>query len=176
MSDAFVGQVQPFAFNFAPRNWAQCNGQILAVNQNQALFALIGTTYGGNGISTFGLPNLQSRVPMHYGTFGSNTYTLGETGGAETVGLNISTMPSHNHNFMGSSQDGNSVIPADGVALAKVSGGATPNNFYASNATTQPLNSASITMTGGNQPHENLQPYLVINWCICQFGVFPSRN
>ena len=179
MSEPFIGQVQPLAFNFAPRGWAQCNGQILSIAQNTALFALIGTMYGGNGQSTFALPDLQSRVPMHKGQLtGDGTFTQGETGGTETVTLTVSTMPGHNHGFHGTSADANSARPTDGATLAKVHelSGGTAAFYYAPDTTPQPLNPASLDMIGGNQPHDNLQPYLTINWCIALLGIFPPRS
>ncbi len=111
MSQPFVGQIQPLGFGFAPRGWAQCNGQIMAIQQNAALFSLLGTMYGGNGTSTFGLPNLQSSVPMHFGTFVGNTYVQGEMGGTEQVSLTSQNLPLHNHNFVGSSQTGTDRSP-----------------------------------------------------------------
>ena len=177
MSQAFIGQIQPLAFNFAPRNWAQCNGQILSIAQNTALFALLGTTYGGNGQTTFALPNLQSRVPLDFGTLqGGETFALGEQSGQETVTLNVNELPTHTHAFMGASADANAFTPADGQALAKVTRNGPPNNFYGPMTTPQPLDPGSLAPVGGNQPHSNIQPYLTINWCICQFGIFPSRN
>lgn len=177
MSQAYIGQIQPFGFNFAPRNWAMCNGQILSVSQNTALFSLLGTMYGGNGTSTFGLPNLQSRVPMHMGTLNGEQFVEGEVGGVETVTLHISNLPSHNHAFLGAGSDGNSANVADGQTLANIgTKNPPPDNYYAPDTTPQPLNAGSITQTGNNQAHDNRQPYLTLNWCICMFGVYPSRN
>jgi microcystin-dependent protein len=178
MTQPFIAQVQPFAFGFAPRYWAQCNGQIMSIAQNQALFALLGTTYGGNGVSTFGLPNLQSRVPMHYGTApNGSTYVPGEIAGTETVALNSNNLPSHYHNFLGSSAAATAINPEAGSALAKTAvPSGTALNFYGPDATLQPLNSASIAPVGGNLPHNNIQPYLAINFCIALYGIFPSRN
>jgi microcystin-dependent protein len=177
MSQAFIGQVQPMAFNFAPKFWAQCNGQIMSIQQNAALFALLGTMYGGNGSTTFGLPSLQSRVPMHVGTLNSEVFVQGEMAGVENVFLTSATTPQHNHAFNGASSNGNSTAVTGGVALAtayKASG--TPDMFYGPDTTAQPLNVLSIGMTGGGLPHNNLQPYLTLNWCICTSGVFPSRG
>jgi microcystin-dependent protein len=175
MSEPFLGQIQPMAFNFAPKGWAQCNGQLMNISQNTALFALLGTTYGGNGVSTFALPNLQSRAPLGFGTFVGDSYFLGETGGQETVTITTSTMPTHSHTFSGGTADGDRATPVAGAALGKIAGTG-GNSFYASDATPQPLDPASLGMAGGNQAHDNLQPYLVINWCIATFGIFPSRN
>jgi microcystin-dependent protein len=179
MTEPFLGQIQPFGFAFAPRGWAQCNGQILSIAQNTALFSLLGTMYGGNGQTTFALPNLQSRVPMHYGTPpGGPSYSQGEEAGEETITLNLSQMPAHNHTFSGTTAAANSVHPADGAVLALVhhSGGSTPDFYYAPDTTPQPINPASLSLFGGNLPHTNIQPYLTINWCIAMQGVFPSRN
>ncbi|MGB6856116.1 MAG: tail fiber protein [Terracidiphilus sp.] len=177
MSDPFVGQIQPFGFGFAPRNWAQCNGQTMSISQNTALFSLLGTMYGGNGQTTFMLPNLQSRVPMHSGTFAGNSYVQGQVGGEEQVTLTINTMPAHNHNFSGAAQNANAERPDAGAALANVyTGTGTGDSYYAPSTTPEPLNPSSLTTTGGNQPHTNLQPFLAVNWCIALYGIFPSRS
>jgi microcystin-dependent protein len=170
-----MSQIMAFGMNFAPKSWAMCNGQILPIAQNTALFSLLGTTFGGNGTTTFALPNLQSSVPVGFGTspFGE-IFALGEISGVENVTLTISTMPSHNHVFMGASSPGNNLQPADGAALATVAGHG--DAYYATQASLQPLYAGSIQNTGGNGPHSNLQPYLALNWCICQYGVYPSRN
>lgn len=177
MSQPFLGQIQPFGFGFAPRGWAQCNGQTIAISQNAALFSLLGTMYGGNGTSTFQLPNLQSRVPMHFGTWLGNIYYQGEVGGEENVTLTLNMLPQHNHNFVGSSGNANASNPAPGQALAKVTiGSGTPDSFYGPDATPQPLNPASVSMAGGNLPHSNIQPCLAVNFCIALSGIFPSRG
>jgi microcystin-dependent protein len=173
MTQPFLGQIQPLAFDFAPRGWAQCNGQILNISQNTALFSLLGTQYGGNGTTTFALPNLQSRAPMHAGIFQGETFFQGEAAGAETVTLTLNTMPAHNHAFVGTSTAGDTNIVATGQALA--SGAANP--FYSADTPPlQPLNMGSISPFGGNQAHSNIQPYQAINWCIALSGIFPSRN
>src|SRR6266849_5629999 len=178
MTQPFLGQIQPMGFAFAPRNWALCNGQILSIAQNTALFSLLGTYYGGNGQTTFALPNLQSRVPMHFGTFAGNSYSQGEEAGEETITLSINEMPAHSHTFSGTTSDANFQRPVDGAALAKVhhQGGTTPDFYYAPDTTPQPINPASLSLFVGNQPHPNIQPYLPINWCIAMQGIFPSRN
>ncbi len=178
MTQPFLGQIQPFGFDFAPKGWAQCNGQILNVQQNTALFSLIGTYYGGNGTTTFGLPNLQSRVPIHMGTgLNGQPYVIGQIAGTETVGLNMSQLPSHNHAFSGASADATAVNPATGAALAKAAvPSGTPSNFYGPMTTPQPLIPAMVAPVGGNLPHNNVQPYLTINWCIALSGLYPSRN
>jgi microcystin-dependent protein len=174
----FIGQVQPLAFNFAPKGWALCDGQLLPISQNTALFSLLGTTYGGDGRNTFALPDLRSRVPVHFGTSQTGEhFALGEMAGVETVTLNVTQLPVHNHAFLGASADATATIASDGAALAKAArpSGA-PNNFYGPMSPPQPLNSESIASTGSTEAHDNLQPYLTINWCIALVGIFPSRN
>ena len=174
MSQPFLGQIQPMGFNFAPKGWAQCNGQLLSIAQNTALFSLLGTFYGGNGQSTFGLPNLQSRVPLGSGILNGEQFVIGELGGVETVMITSNTMPQHNHTFFGTSDSGDTSTPANDDALATIGGNGDP--YYASDATTQPLTSNSVSMIGGNQAHDNIQPYLAVNWCIAMTGIYPSRN
>lgn len=175
MTEPFIGQIQPFGFNFAPKNWALCNGQILPIAQNSALFSLLGAVYGGNGTTTFALPNLQSRVPMHMGDNLGTLYPIGEVAGVETVTLTTAEMPAHIHFFMGTTQNGDSATPTAGTLMATAIGGADVN-YYGPDTTPQPLNSNSIGPVGGSQPHSNIQPYLTINWCIALSGIFPSRN
>src|SRR5712671_5516234 len=178
MSEAFISELRIVSFNFPPKGWAFCNGQLLPINQNQALFSLLGTMYGGNGQTTFALPNLQSRVPMHFGTFAGNSYSQGEEAGEETITLSINEMPAHSHTFSGTTSDANFQRPVDGAALAKVhhQGGTTPDFYYAPDTTPQPINLSSVTPYGANQAHTNLQPYLTISWCIAMSGIFPARN
>jgi microcystin-dependent protein len=179
VTQPYLGQVQSFGFQFAPKNWALCNGQTMSIQQNTALFALLGTFYGGNGVQTFQLPNLQSRVPMHQGTGGGGTYTIGQIGGEENVTLLSSNLPQHTHQFSGTNAQANSsAIGANGFALAAIvnQDGGTAGNYYGPAATLVSLNPAEVGNTGGTQPHTNIQPYLVINWCIALFGIFPSRN
>ncbi len=175
--DAFIGMIAMFGFNFPPRGWMLCNGQLISIAQNSALFALLGTTYGGDGVQTFGLPNLQSRVPIGMGTGpGLSNYQIGQTGGTENVTLLSTQMPQHNH-IMTASGDGPTQATASGASLASQgrTGGTMPV-VYANGATT-PVNMASATsLAGGNQPHNNLQPYLAINYSIAIQGIFPSRN
>ena len=169
MSEPFLGQISIFVFNFAPRGWAFCNGQILPIAQNTALFSLLGTTYGGNGQTTFALPNLMSRVPVHFGQGpGLSSYALGQTSGSETVTLTSSQMPAHNHLASvtgagaGASRPGGN-FPSGGGAYATASDGGT-------------FNAAFIQNAGGGQPHANIQPYLALNFCIAIEGIYPSRN
>ena len=172
MSDQFLAEIRIFPFNFAPRGWAQCNGQILPISQNTALFSLLGTTYGGNGTSTFALPNFQGQVPVHQGTgAGLSPYFLGETGGSPTVTLNSNQVPGHTHTFSG---DPNAKKELTGVANAAPAGAGSPAySTAAPNTTMAPLMLAPV---GGGQPHDNMQPYLTLNFCIATTGIFPARN
>jgi microcystin-dependent protein len=165
MSEPFLSEIKIVSFNFPPKGWALCNGQFLPINQNQALFALLGTTYGGNGQTTFALPNLRGRVPIHIG----NGHTLGEAAGSTSVTVNIQQLPTHTHAAMGTGDNGNTVLPADSVL-----GGAAGLYGSPSNLTT--LLPASVTNVGGSQPHNNMMPYLVLNFIIALQGIFPSQN
>jgi microcystin-dependent protein len=183
MTQPFIGQIQPYGFNFAPKNWALCNGQILSISQNTALFSLLGTYYGGNGTTNFALPDLRSRVPVHQGTLtGGSQYFLGEQDGVESVTLTLLQTPAHTHVFSGTSANANAVAPSDGTALAETwhpGGGGSPGDpYYAPDTTPQALNPGSMSPWGSGAPqaHTNLQPYLTINWCICMAGIYPSRN
>jgi len=170
MADPFIGELRIFGFNFPPKGWAFCNGQILQIAQNQALFALLGTTYGGNGQITFALPNLQSRVPIHFGTDPNGIpYNLGQIGGEENHTLINSEMPMHAH----VPQAVNTPVNAKGPA----------NNYFGQMNlyTTSPpsgvfLDPQALSSAGSSQPHPNLQPYLTLNVCIALVGIFPSRN
>lgn len=166
--EPFISEIKLFPWDWAPKYWALCNGALLSIAQNQALFSLIGTTYGGNGVTNFALPDLRSRTAIHFGS----GYALGQMAGSETVTLNITQLPLHNHMFMGDASAGTVSNPG-GHLLASNAGN---NNFYGPPGNLQPLNPASIAPVGGNQPHENMQPYLVLNYCIAIQGVFPSRN
>jgi microcystin-dependent protein len=165
MGTPYLSEIRIFSFNFPPKGWAFCNGQIMAINQNQALFSLLGTTYGGDGQTTFALPNLQGRSPLHNG----QTFTLGQTGGESTVTLTTAQMPAHTH-----------PVNVNGTA----SGQTTPTNNYwgnggqtiysdSANAT---MNPAAVATVVGSQPHNNMSPYMVLNFCIALVGIFPSRN
>lgn len=174
MADPFVAEIRIFPFNFAPRGWAWCNGQLLPLAQNTALFSLLGTTYGGNGKTTFALPDLQGRAPMHPGQGpGLSLHDLGETGGAETVTLLESEMPNHTHAVMTfPNTPGNVKIPSPSVALARSSGG----NAYAPAANLTMMAPETLAPAGGDQPHNNLMPYLTFYFCIALQGVFPARG
>ena len=165
MSEPFLSEIKILSFNFAPKGWALCNGQLLPINQNQALFALLGTTYGGNGQTTFALPNLRGRVQIHMG----NGHTLGETGGSTSVTLNQSQMPQHLHFLTAQPSTGNQLAAASAV-LAQAS------NVYHTADNLVAINPESVSNVGGNQPHNNMMPFLVLNFCIALQGIFPSRN
>lgn len=170
MADPFVAEIRIFPFNFAPRGWAWCDGQLLPLSQNTALFSLLGTTYGGNGKSNFALPDLQGRAPMHPGQGpGLSLHDLGETGGSETVTLLESEIPGHTHAMRISAEDGNSRnAPANYVGLG--------NNLFAAPGSPANMSSSMLAPAGGDQPHNNLQPYLTFYFCIALQGVFPPRN
>jgi len=174
MAEPFVGEIRMFGFNFAPTGWAMCNGQLLPINQNQALFSLLGTTYGGDGVSNFALPNLQSRVPIHMGQgTGLSQYIIGQESGAETVTLALSQMPAHSHTVQCNTGGGSQASPAGGVPAVE-STGTSLNYSNAPNGST--MGSAMIENAGSGNAHTNIQPYLVVNFCIALQGVFPSRN
>lgn len=173
MTDPFVAEIRIFPFNFAPRGWAWCDGQLMPISQNTALFSLLGTTYGGDGKSTFALPDLGGRAPMHPGQGpGLSLHDLGETGGSETVTLLESEIPSHSHGLMSNASVANRTAP-QGNALARVSG-ATPYAPAASPTAT--LSDQALAPTGGDQPHNNLQPYLTLYFNIALQGIFPPRG
>lgn len=164
-TEPFLGEVRLFSFTFAPKGWAECNGQLLPINQNQALFSILGTTYGGNGTTNFGLPNLQGGVAVHAG----NGVVLGQTGGSQVVTLNTNQI-SHSHPVAANATPNS--YTAAGNFPASAPGG---KNLYGPTANTQ-MNPAILSPAGGSQPHNNLQPYLVVIYCIALQGIFPSRN
>jgi microcystin-dependent protein len=180
MAQPYVGQIMIIGCNFAPAGWMLCQGQLLPISEYETLFQLIGTTYGGDGQSTFGLPDLRGRVPLHMGTGnGLSTYAIGQASGVESVTLNTQQIPNHNHGALAANSDGNANVPANNTVLAN-EGGADKDKVFTyapwdndpANMTT--LLPASVQPTGGNQPHENRQPLLVLNFIISLFGVFPS--
>jgi microcystin-dependent protein len=176
MADPFVAEIRLFGFNFAPRGWAFCNGQILPISQNTALFSLLGTTYGGDGKSTFALPDLQGSVPLHVGGSqpgpGLSVYDLGQTGGSEAVTLLESEMPAHSHALRADTQDPADVnIPSATASFALSTGG----TLYQSTANVQ-LAFQALSPAGGSLPHNNMQPYLCVNFCIALQGIFPPRS
>jgi|SRR5438105_1300266 len=165
MAEPFLSEIRIFSFNFAPKGWALCNGQLLPINQNQALFSLLGTTYGGDGRVNFALPDLRGRVPTHMGS----GLTLGERAGEQAHTLSISELSTHTHTANASSTNGDTPFAANNVLAAAL-------NVYtgASNLTT--LNPTEITNVGGSQAHENMEPYLTLNFCIALQGIFPSQT
>jgi microcystin-dependent protein len=171
VSEPFIGEIRMFGFNFAPKGWAMCNGQLMPISQNQALFALLGTTYGGDGVQTFALPNLQSRVAIHQGQGpGLSPYTEGQAGGTENTTLNQAQMPAHNHGVQASTHPGRDTDPTGRVL------GAPSAPLYDARSDGAAMNPSMITSVGGSQPFSNIQPYLVVNFCIALQGIFPSRN
>ena len=170
MAQPYVGEIRMFAGNFPPSGWAFCNGQLMPIDQNTPLYQLIGTTYGGDGQVTFALPNLQSRVPLHMGSGpGLNPRTIGETGGVETVTLTTQQIPAHNHAFVVSKDQAGNTNPSTNV-LGQIPGG----NVYIAETADTPLNAGSIGPAGGNQPHDNMTPFLCINFILSLFGLYPS--
>jgi len=166
MGTPFMSELKLISWNFAPKGWAFCNGQFLPINQNQALFSLLGTTFGGNGQTTFALPNLQGRIPIHMG----NGFTLGQAFGEVAHTVTMSEMPAHTHPMGASNQAANKNIATGNVYASA------PQNLYSNANPAGSMAPAAVTNVGGSQPHENLQPYLTLNWIIALQGVFPSRN
>jgi microcystin-dependent protein len=167
MAQPYVGEIRMFGGNFAPAGWMFCEGQLLPISENETLFNLIGTTYGGDGQSTFALPDLRGRVPIHFG----NGFILAETGGVETVTLTVAQIPAHSHPFLGSLAAGSQPAPVGNVPAT--------SNTVSIYAATDPANNMYLQMvqiTGGSQPHDNMQPYLCIDFIISLFGIFPSQS
>jgi microcystin-dependent protein len=177
VADPFIGEIRLFAGNFAPAGWAFCAGQIVAISGNEALYQLIGTTYGGNGQSNFALPNLQSRVPVHAGTGAGSSYSLGQTGGVETVSLTVQQMPSHNHT-LGASTTGQTLAPATNTLLGAATAPGQPGSTYVYRAAPEnaTLNPSTILNSGSSQPHTNIQPYVAVNYIIALYGRFPTQS
>jgi microcystin-dependent protein len=172
MSDQFLAEIRIFPFNFAPRGWAQCNGQILSISQNTALFSLLGTNYGGNGTSNFGLPNFQGNAPIHQGQgTGLSPYAVGETGGTPTVTLLGNQAPGHSHTFSG---DPTAKKEVTGIANAAPAGAQNP--AYSTAAPNTPMSPTMLVPAGGGLPHDNMQPYLTLNFCIATGGIYPPRG
>jgi microcystin-dependent protein len=171
--DPILASIMIFGGNFAPKGWAFCNGQILSINQNQALFSLLGTTYGGNGTTNFALPDLRGRVPMHMGQGpGLSNYVLGQSAGTETNTILVSNMPAHNHTLNAVTNAGDTSVPT-GAFLGNT--GALDKE-YKSTGTTTPMNAGTIGNTGSSIPLNNIQPYLTFSFCIALVGIFPSQN
>lgn len=171
MSSPFIGEIRMFGGSFAPQGWAFCDGQTMPISENDVLFTLIGTTYGGDGQQTFNLPDLRGRLPMHMGTgAGLTSRTIGENGGVETVTLTTQQIPIHNHTPLAVSGNGNQATPQNGVWAGAAA------SRYSSSAPNLAMNNTLGGAAGGNQPHDNLMPYLVISFIISLFGVFPTQN
>ncbi len=171
MSDPVIGEIKLVGFNFAPRDWALCDGQLLSIAENDALFTLIGTTYGGDGQTTFALPDFRGRIPIHQGTGSSGTtYTPGENGGTETVTLTVNEIPAHAHPALAQSGAGNQPGPGGNVWASS------SLNQYNSSAADSDMNALAITSSGGSQPHDNMMPFLTINFIISLQGIFPSQG
>jgi len=165
MAQPYVGEIRMFAGNFAPAGWMFCEGQLLPISENETLFQLIGTTYGGDGQSTFALPDLRGRIPIHQG----NGFILAETGGAEEITLTVSQIPAHSHPLLGSATNGNTVNPLNALLASS-----TVLQPYALETPNAPMAATSVTSVGGSQPHTNFQPYLCVDFIISLFGIFPS--
>jgi len=174
MSEPFIGEIRMVGFNFAPRGWALCNGQLLSIASNNALFSLLGTIYGGDGRTTFALPNLQGRVPMHYGSgAGLSPRLIGEAAGQESVSLTEAQLPAHTHKARASSLKGNTNSPV-GRVWSKDAG--VQSATYTSNAADADMAAGAIAPAGGGQPHNNMPPYLAVNFVIALQGIFPARD
>ncbi len=169
MAEPFLGEIRIFSFGFAPKGWALCNGQLLPINQNQALFSLLGTTFGGDGQTNFGLPNLQGNTPIHVGS----GHVLGERGGEQAHTVSIAELPTHTHVLQASSDNANASPP---TPVANILASSAPGQAYNSPSSLAAMNPASIANTGGSQPHQNMQPFLVLTFGIALQGIFPSPN
>jgi microcystin-dependent protein len=167
MAQPYVGEIRMFGGNFAPAGWMFCDGQLLPISENETLFQLIGTTYGGDGQNTFALPDLRGRLPIHQG----NGFVLAETGGAEEITLTVNQMPSHSHPALGSTNTGTGTAP-QGNVLSSLS--VATNSAYGSDNPQISISPQSVTSVGGSQPHNNMQPYLCVDFIISLFGIFPS--
>lgn len=167
MSEPFLGELRLMCFDFAPKGWAECNGQLLLINQNQKLFSLLGTMYGGNGVTNFALPNLQGRVPVQKGL----GWNVGEVSGSQSVTLTQAQMPAHTHPAQGSTNSSGTRPDPTGALLAPVNGG-----YGSAGGPLTTLEATSVTSVGGGQPHENMQPYLTLVYCIAIEGLMPSPN
>lgn len=181
MSEFFIGQIMMTGFNFAPKYWAQCNGQLLPINQNQALFSLLGTQYGGNGTTTFALPDLRSRTPLGYASsvdpgWQPPSVQIGQAAGVENVTLLSTNLPAHTHSANASTTAGNNRIPSNRVYGTSTNTAAAIPLYAPSTGAVVPMNPQTVAPSGGNQPHPNMQPYTTLNFCIALQGIFPSRN
>jgi microcystin-dependent protein len=171
MSEPFLAEVRMIGFNFAPRGWAFCSGQILPINQNQSLYSLLGTTYGGDGRTTFALPDLRGRTPIHPGSSNGGTHhPLGQRGGQETHTLTQNEMPAHNHTVQATGNNATRTSPAGSYLASNIS------NPYGEAGALTAMNAITVNHVGGSQAHNNMQPYTTLNFCIALQGLFPSRN
>jgi microcystin-dependent protein len=173
MSNPYIGEIRIFAGNFPPQGWAFCDGSLQSIAENDALFALIGTTYGGDGQTSFALPDLRGRLPVHQGAGTDQTYTLGEAGGVETVTLTTQQIPAHAHAFMGSSDTASTTGPTGAVPATM---GSVTTFAYGADLPPAAFAPSMVAQAGGSQPHDNLQPYLVVSFIISLYGIFPSQN
>ena len=174
MDQSFLGFICMFGFNFAPRGWATCDGQLMSIAENTALFSLLGTTYGGDGMQTFALPDLRGRVPIHQGQSRTGTvFTIGEVAGEETVTLTNSQMPQHNHIVNANSAAGDTGAPTNAIFA---NSGATDKEYLSTGVANTNMSPSCVSAAGGSQPHDNMQPFLVVNFCIALEGIYPSRS
>lgn len=172
MAEPFLSELRMMSFVFPPKGWALANGQLLPINQNQALFSLLGTTFGGDGRVNFGLPDLRGRVPIHVGS----GHTLGERGGEQAHTLSIAELPQHTHVANGSSSGAGTNVPTNGLLARGQTSSSSPINYYGSATNLQAMNAAEVTNVGGSQAHLNMQPFLTISFCIALQGIFPSAT
>jgi len=168
MAEPFLAEIRIMSFNYPPKGWAFCNGQLLPINQNQALFSLLGTTYGGNGQTTFALPNLRGKTPIHVGS----GHTLGETGGEQAHTITVNELPTHSHVINATNTVGDTIIPSNSAVFANVA----PSQVYSGPQNLGAMHPSVVTPTGGSQAHLNMQPYLALSFCIALQGIFPSPN
>ena len=170
MSEPFLAEIKIVGFNFAPRGWAFCDGQILPINQNQSLYSLLGTTYGGDGRTSFALPDMRGRVPIHVGSSNGSSHPLGQKGGEDNHTLNMTEMPAHKHELKATNDNATSTSPGNNL-LAR-----SGVNFFRDLTTPTSMNTNAVTRRGIGQPHENMQPFLALHFCIALQGLFPPRN
>ena len=179
MSQPYIGEIRAFGFNFAPVNWAFCNGQPMNISDNPTLFNVIGTTYGGDGVTTFNMPNLQGRVPMHWGTGPGGTTQIGQPQGVTNVTLTTAQTPSHTHTISAALLPGGGVVERTAAPNSNsYVSDSSPDTVYKDTSPTfdSQLAANTLSSVGGSQPHDNMQPYLAVNFCICLYGVYPSQT
>ena len=176
MAEPFIGEMRMVGFNFPPRNWTKCDGALLPISQNQALYALLGVTFGGDGRTNFKLPDMRGRAPVHPGTLAGVTVLQGEAAGSEEVTLTTATMPAHTHSLEASSDPADQQEPTGNVLAQTVPVGTDTKEFYGAGQSLASMNVGSVASTGGGQGHANVQPTQVVNFCIALQGLFPSRN